>query len=179
MVASGAMDARQPNAEGSARRPMATPSQLHADLAELAFMLGDWSGTGEGIWPPGERFDYAEDVTFEFVGDPFLLYAQRSWSLDDGSPIHFERGFLRPAGPGIVELLLAHPIGITEVAVGTVDEGLIELSSSAVSLAPTASPVTELRRRIQGRDDELSFELQMAMEGVELQWHVGSKLTRA
>jgi hypothetical protein len=173
------MEARQPNAEGSARRPMATPSCFHEDLAELAFLLGDWSGTGEGVWPPGERFDYAEDVTFEFVGDPFLLYAQRSWSLDDGSPIHFERGFLRPAGPGIVELVLAHPIGITEVAVGTVDDGLIELSSTAVSLAPTASPVTELRRRIQGRGDELSFELQMAMEGAELQWHVGSKLTRA
>jgi hypothetical protein len=173
------MEARQPNADGSARRPMATPSQLHADLAELAFLLGDWSGTGEGIWPPGERIDYAEDVTFAFVGDPRQLYAQRSWSLDDGSPIHFERGFLRPAGLGIVELLLAHPIGITEVAVGTVDGDLIELSSSAVSLAPTASPVTELRRRIQCRGDDLSFELQMAMEGVELQWHVGSKLTRA
>jgi THAP4-like, heme-binding beta-barrel domain len=90
---------------------MATPYQLHEDRAELAFLLGDWSGVGEGVWPPGERFDYAEDVTFEFVGDPFLLYAQRSWSLDDGSPIHFERGFLRPAGPGIVELLLAHRSG--------------------------------------------------------------------
>jgi hypothetical protein len=173
------MEVRQPNAKVSARRPMATPSQLHADLAELAFLLGDWSGTGEGVWPPGERFDYAEDVTFEFVGDPFLLYAQRSWSLDDGSPIHFERGFLRPAGPGIVELLLAHPIGITEVAVGTVDEGLIELSSTRRLARADGQPVTELRRRIQGRDDELSFELQMATEGVELQWHVGSKLTRA
>lgn len=158
---------------------MTTPARLHEDLAELAFLLGEWSGTGEGVWPPGEPFDYAEDVTFEFVGDPVLLYAQRSWSLDDGSPIHFERGFLRPAGPGVVELLLAHPIGITEVAVGTVDDGVIELSSTAVSLAPTASPVTELRRRIQGRGDELSFELRMAMEGVELQWHAGSKLTRA
>jgi THAP4-like, heme-binding beta-barrel domain len=158
---------------------MAVPSHLHEDLAELSFLLGDWSGTGEGVWPPGERFDYAEDVTFEFVGDPFLLYAQRSWSLDDGSPIHFERGFLRPAGPGNVELLLAHPIGITEVAVGTVDDGVIELSSTAVSLAPTASPVTELRRRIRGRGDELSFDLQMAMEGVELRWHVGSTLARA
>jgi len=132
-----------------------------------------------GVWPPGESFEYAEDVTFEFVGDPFLSYAQRSWSLDDGSPIHLERGFLRPAGPGVVELLLAHPIGITEVAVGTVDNGVIELSSTAVSLAPTASPVTELRRRIRGRGDELSFELRMAMEGVELQWDAGSKLTRA
>ena len=56
---------------------------------------------------------------------------------------------------------------------------MIELSSTAVSLAPTASPVTELRRGIKGRGDELSFELQMAMEGVDLRWHVGSTLTRA
>ena len=158
---------------------MATPSALHEDLAELACLLGTWSGTGEGVWPPGEPFDYAEDVTFEFVGDPFLLYSQRSWSLDDGSPIHLERGFLRPSGPGIVELVLAHPIGVTEVAVGTVGDGVVELSSIAVSLTPTASPVTELRRRIEARGDELSFELHMAMEGVELRWHVGSKLTRA
>ena len=75
--------------------------------------------------------------------------------------------------------VLAHPIGVTEVAVGTVEAGVIQLRSIAVSLTPTASPVTELRRRIQGRGDELSFELQMAMEGAELQWHVGSKLTRA
>ncbi len=157
---------------------MATPSELHPDLAELAFLLGDWCGTGEGVWPPGEVFDYAEDVTFEYVGDPFLLYAERSWSLDDGSPIHFENGFLRPAGAGVVELVLAHPIGITEVAVGTVRDGVLELASTAVGLTPSASPVTELRRRIEGRGDELTFALQMAMEGVELQWHVGSTLTR-
>ena len=158
---------------------MATPTALHEDLGELAFLLGTWSGTGEGVWPPGEPFDYREDVTFEHVGDPFLLYSQRSWSLDDGSPIHFERGFLRASGPGAVELVLAHPIGVTEVAVGTVEAGLIELTSTAVSLTPTASPVTELRRRIEARGDELSFELHMAMEGVELLSHVLSRLARA
>jgi len=105
---------------------MATPSDLHEDLEGLAFLLGTWSGTGEGVWPPGEPFDFGEDVTFEYVGDPFLLYSQRSWSLDDGSPIHFERGFLRPSGPGVVELVLAHPIGVTEVAVGTVEAGVIK-----------------------------------------------------
>jgi hypothetical protein len=99
VVPSGSMEARRAEAEESARPPMATPARLHEDPAELAFLVGEWSGTGEGVWPPGEPFDYAEDVTFEFVGDPFLSYAQRSWSLDDGSPIHLERGFLRPAGP--------------------------------------------------------------------------------
>ena len=75
--------------------------------------------------------------------------------------------------------MLAHPIGITEVAVGTVYDGVLELTSTAVGLTPTASQVTELRRRIEGRGDELSFELQMAMESIELRWHVGSTLTRA
>ncbi len=158
---------------------MAEPSALHDDLAELAFLLGTWSGSGEGIWPPGEPFDYAEDLTFEHVGDPFLLYSQRSWSLDDGAPIHFERGFLRPSGPGVVELVLAHPIGIAEVAVGTVDDGVLELASTAVSLAPTATPVTQLRRRIEVRGDELSYELHMATEDVELLSHVRSRLSRA
>jgi nitrobindin-like protein len=157
---------------------MATPSGLHEDLAELAFLLGDWSGTGEGVWAPGEPFDYAEDVSFEHVGDAFLVYSQWSWSLDDGSPIHFERGFLRPAG-GVVELVLAHPIGITEVAVGSVQGDVIELSSTAIGLAPTASPVTELRRRIEVRADSLSYELHMAMEGIELVSHVRSRLERA
>ena len=137
-----------------------------------------WSGSGEGVWPPGGPFDYAEDVSFEHVGDPFLLYSQRSWSLDDGAPIHFERGFLRPSGRGVVELVLAHPIGITEVAVGTVDGGVLELASTAVSITPTATPVTQLRRRIEVRGDELSYELHMATEDVELMSHVRSRLWR-
>ena len=157
---------------------MATPSALHEDLADLAFLLGTWSGTGEGSGRPASR-SIRRGRHVEHVGDPFLLYSQRSWSLDEGSPIHFERGFLRPSGPGVVELVLAHPIGVTEVAVGTVEAGVIELRSIAVSLTPTASPVTELRRRIEARGDGLSFELHMAMEGVELLSHVRSRLACA
>jgi THAP4-like, heme-binding beta-barrel domain len=71
------------------------------------------------------------------------------------------------------------PIGVTEVAVGTVEAGVIELRSIAVSLTPTASPVTELRRRIDGGGDVLSFELHVAMEGVELLSHVRSRLACA
>jgi hypothetical protein len=158
---------------------MAPPGILHEDLAELAFLLGTWRGRGEGVWPPGDPFTYGEDLSFEDVGDTFLVYAQRSWSLEDGSPIHLERGFLRPAGSDRVELMLAHPIGITEVAVGTVGAGVLEVASTAVSLAPTASRVTQLRRRIEVRGGRLSYELHMAMEGVELLSHVRSHLERA
>ena len=151
---------------------------LHPDAQPLAFLLGHWRGDGEGEWPRGEPFRYEEEMTFEHVGEPFLLYSQRSWSPDDSSPIHFERGFLRPGGPGRVELVLAHPLGIAEVAEGTIEGQLIEVATSAVSLSTTASPVTELRRRIEVRGDALSYELHMAMRDIALTSHVWARLTR-
>lgn len=165
---------RQPNMSA----PLAPPGALHEDLGELAFLLGTWSGSGEGVWPGSEPFEHVEDLTIEDVGDTWLVYTERSWSPQDGSPIHFERGFLRRPEPGRVELMLAHPIGITEVATGMVGNGVVELASTAVSLAPTASPVTELRRRIEVRGDLLTSELEMAMEGIERRWHVRSRLER-
>ena len=151
---------------------------LHPDAQALAFLLGTWRGEGEGEWPRGEPFRYGEEMTFEHVGEPFLMYSQRSWSPDDEGPIHFERGFLRPGVPGRVELVLAHPIGMTEVAEGTIEGQLIEVVSSAVSLTSTASPVTELRRRIEVRGDVLSYELHMAMTDIALISHVWARLTR-
>ena len=151
---------------------------MHPDVEGLAFLLGTWRGEGEGEWPRGEPFRYAEEMTFEHVGDPFLLYSQRSWSPDDDGPIHFERGFLRPGAPGRVELVLAHPLGIAEVAEGTIEGQLIEVASSTVSLTKTASPVTELRRRIELRGDVLSYELHMAMRDIALTSHVWARLTR-
>ena len=74
--------------------------------------------------------------------------------------------------------MLAHAIGNTEVAVGRVEDFAVELASTSVSLTPTASPVIELRRRIEGEDGLLSYELHMAMEGIDLLAHVRSRLER-
>jgi hypothetical protein len=151
---------------------------LHADLHELQFLVGSWRGIGEGEWPRGEPFSYGEEVSFEHVGEPFLLYSQRSWSLDDEEPIHFERGFVRPAGHGRVELVLAHPLGLAEVAEGTIRDGVIEVSTTAIARTGTAKAVTELTRRIQGAGDELRYELHMAMRDIALTSHVRSRLAR-
>lgn len=147
-------------------------------LLELSFLLGTWRGEGEGTWPSTEPFTYGEELTFEHVGDAFLLYAQRSWSIEDESPIHFERGFLRPAGAGRLELLLAHPIGVTEVAEGSVRDGVVEVASVAIGLTGSATAVTGLTRRIEVRDDQLRYELHMATRDVPLVSHVRSVLSR-
>lgn len=157
---------------------MAAPA-LHPDLEPIAFLLGTWAGEGEGDWPSSGPFRYGEEMSFEQVGEPFLLYAQRSWTAGDGEPLHFERGFLRPAGPGRVELVLAHPLGIVEVAEGSVSATAIDVASTTVATTTTGSPVTELRRRFELDGDVLRYELEMAMRDVPLTRHLKGELKRA
>jgi THAP4-like, heme-binding beta-barrel domain len=151
---------------------------LHEDVRPLAFLLGRWAGSGEGVWPPGEAFRYREEMTFEHEGDAFLLYAQRSWSAGGDEPLHFERGFFRPGGEGRVEVTLAHPLGIVEVAEGAVSPGLVEVTSTAVALTSTGSPVTGLRRRIEVTDDVLRYELWMALRDGAPTRHLVGELER-
>ena len=169
----------EPATRSDALAAPAKHAGIHSDLGEVAFLLGTWRGEGDGEWPGTEPFRYGEEVVFEDVGDDYLVYTHRSWSLDDGSPVHLERGFLRTAGPGRVELVLAHPLGITEVAEGTVQGPIVEVTSTAVGLTATAGPVTELRRRIEVHDDAMLNETHMAMRDVPLMSHVRARLVRA
>ena len=152
--------------------------ELPPSLEPLAFLIGSWRGEGEGEYPGGDPFRYTEELSFEHVGDPFLLVTQSSWT-PDGAPLHFERGTLRPVGDGQVDLTLAHPIGVAEVAEGTVDGTNVTLRSTAVVRTATGSPVTEIERRYRMDGHRLSYELDMAMEGVARTFHVRATLARA
>jgi THAP4-like, heme-binding beta-barrel domain len=154
------------------------PSPVRSELEPLAFLLGAWRGEGEGSYPGVEPFRYQEELSFEDVGDAFLLVTESSWT-PDGEPLHFERGTLRPLGDGSVDLTLAHPIGVVEVAEGTVEGTTITLRATGILRTPTGSPVTEIERRYRRDDDRLSYELEMALEGVARTFHVRATLDRA
>jgi len=105
---------------------------VHPDLTALSFLLGTWRGSGRGEYPTIEPFPYDEEVVVGHVGEPFLLYRQASWSGVDREPLHLECGFLRPgSNHREVELCLAHPIGLTEIAHGNVDGSTLELSTAS------------------------------------------------
>jgi nitrobindin-like protein len=150
---------------------------LHPGLEPIAFLLGTWRGEGEGEYPGVAPFRYREDLSFDHVGDVFLLVTESSWTLD-GAPLHFERGTLRPVGDGKVDLTLAHPIGVAEVAEGTVEGTTVSLRSTAVARTETGSPVTEIERRYRLEGERLSYELDMATEGVARTFHVRATLGR-
>ena len=153
------------------------PTGLHPALEPMSFLLGAWHGEGEGIYPGIEPFRYREELSFDHVGDAFLLVTESSWT-PDGAPLHFERGTLRPVGDGAVDLTLAHPIGVAEVAEGTLDGTTLTFRSTGIVRTATGLPVTEIERRYQLVDGALAYELDMATEGVARTFHVRATLTR-
>lgn len=155
-------------------------ASLHDDVAPLAFLLGSWRGEGTGGYPKIDPFRYREEIVFEDVGDAFLLYRQESWSPTE-EPVHFERGFLRPgARPDRLELCLAHPIGVTEVAHGTLRGTAFDLTATAAGIlrAETGLEVEGLRRRYRVEGDDLTYQLDMATAGTPMTLHLEATLRR-
>jgi THAP4-like, heme-binding beta-barrel domain len=152
---------------------------LPDEAAFLAGFLGAWQGKGRGGYPTMDDFDYGESMVFDHVGDAFLLYTQRSWLISDGSPLHFERGFLRPgASEGSVELTLAHPLGLTEVSEGTFVDGEMSLGSRDVGRTGTGMGVVALRRHYRLEGDRLSYELDMQTDDTAMTGHLAAALHR-
>ena len=155
---------------------------LHPSVAALAPLLGVWAGQGSGEYPTIESFGYSEEVTFGHLGKPFLSYVQRTRASDDGRPLHGEVGYLRVPSPDRVELVLAHPTGVTEIEEGTltVRGTTIEMDLVATTIGRTASAkeVTALGRSIRVDGDELTYTVYMGAVGQPLQQHLTATLHR-
>lgn len=155
---------------------------LHPDLEALAPLLGTWAGHGAGEYPTIQPFEYVEEVVFSHVGKPFLVYAQKTKAVADGVPLHAETGYLRMPEPGRLELVLAHPSGVTEIEVGSyqVRDGVIdiELATTSVGLTPSAKEVSALERSLRIDGDELSYSVRMGAVGQPLQHHLAAVLRR-
>jgi THAP4-like, heme-binding beta-barrel domain len=149
---------------------------LHPDIAPLGFLLGSWMGEGKGFYSTIEAFEYGEEIRVWHVGKPVLAYTQRTWSLDDGRPLHSESGFWRMAGAGRVELIVAHPNGHAEVAEGTLEGTSISTTSKSMAATATAKQVDAIERDLTVAGEALTYELRMAAMGKGLEGHLQAEL---
>ncbi len=157
-------------------------AELHPSVAGLAPLLGVWAGQGSGVYPTIEPFDYFEEVTFGHVGKPFLSYAQKTRAVSDGRPLHAETGYLRVPAADRIELILAHPTGVTEIAEGTLSVGdatiEVELVATTIGRSASAKEVTALGRSIRVDGGELTYTVHMGAVGQPLQQHLTATLRR-
>lgn len=155
-----------------------TRPPVHPDLAPLAFLLGAWAGEGVGDYPTIERFLYREEMSFTHAGKPFFAYAQQTWSLGNGAPMHSETGYWRPQQGGGVEIVLAHPFGVVEIAEGTLDGRRVSLSSTTMAATSSADEVAQVTRTIEVEGDLLRYSVDMAAAEQPLQRHLEAELNR-
>jgi hypothetical protein len=145
------------------------PHAPHPALGALARLVGVWSGAGEGHYPTIAPFTYREEVTFGHDGRPVLRYSQRTWRTDSDTPMHVEAGYLRAPVDGTVELVIAQPTGMAEVAllhVGEVESRLVLDGARSQPLrTPSAKEVLDVRRRFELEGDELRYDLWMSFAG--------------
>jgi THAP4-like, heme-binding beta-barrel domain len=152
---------------------------LHPDVAPLAWLLGTWRGEGAGSYPTIEPFRYGEELRFWHVGKPFLAFAQRTWAVDDGRPLHAESGYWRPQADGRVELVLAEPSGLASIYEGRMLADGVELATLTIVRARTAKEVTRVERRYRRREpDLLAFRMAMAAVGQPMTHHLAAELRR-
>ncbi|XP_062093049.1 peroxynitrite isomerase Rv2717c [Humulus lupulus] len=150
---------------------------IHPAIAPLSFLLGKWRGQGEGGFPTINSFSYGEELHFSHSGKPVIAYAQKTWKLSSGEPMHAESGYWRPKPDGTIEVVIAQSTGLVEVQKGTydADEKVIKLQSELVG---NASKVKEIARVFELKDEGLSYVVQMATNLTKLEPHLNALLKK-
>ncbi len=139
---------------------------------------GAWRGDGQGEYPTIEGFSYTEELFIEVVPARSLAHwRSRTRDAGTGDPRHAESGFLRST-PGGIELVVAHSFGIVEVAAGTFDGVVLNLTSEGLGRTATAKQVDRVERRYELVDDTIVYATSMAATGVALTHHLQATLRR-
>jgi hypothetical protein len=154
----------------------------HPDLAPLRFLLGRWEGAGVGGYETIESFQFGQEIVFSHNGKPYLIYTSRSWALDaegmPSRPLAMETGFWRPQPGNKVEVMLAHPTGITEIYLGEVSGTKVELATDVVARTASAKEVRAGHRLYGIAGGDLAWAYDMAAVGKAMQPHLSAQLKR-
>lgn len=159
-----------------------------ATMAKLAPLLGIWRGAGHAKFPTIAACDYTEETAFQSNGsDPLIHFEQRTWvkssDSQNGQPLHWESGFIRPLADGSLEMSNAQNGGRVEVLKGQIEEaaslqGQVSLTLNSVFFGNDPRLI-QTRRRYTQQGNALSYTVEMATAKTpQLQTHLVAVLTK-
>ncbi|MEY2634457.1 MAG: hypothetical protein RIS75_397 [Actinomycetota bacterium] len=172
------------------------PTQLagvHRDIAHMSWLVGTWTGFGEGQYPTTEAFRYEEVVQFATDGRPFLEYRSMTWIVDEDNkrikPAHTESGYWRPAPDNGIEALIAHPLGYSELWLGQVEVtelvnaritgARLTMHADAIIASPTAKSLQSGTRMYGLVNGELLMTYDMGAVDQPHTNHLAIRMARA
>jgi len=157
-------------------------------IARLSPLVGTWKGEGSGRFPTIASFNYFEECVFSSNDyEPLIHFEQKTWvkSTDptNGTPLHWESGFVRAIEDGRVEISNAQNGGRVEVLRGAIDEtayleGIVLLKLESVLLGNDPRLI-QTTRRYQLQNDILTYSIEMATTRTpKREQHLEAKLKR-
>jgi hypothetical protein len=149
-----------------------------AAMSTLTALVGTWRGTGVVELPSMEPIDFEEEIRFARRSPDSLDYWQRAVAARDKSMLHSESGIWRTTAAGALEVTVALP-GATEVSEGTIGNGSIRLSSTAVGVAATGAMLRSTVRRYDIAGDVISYEISIATASFSTTGHIRAYLRRS
>lgn len=186
-------DHRVACAEGAKAVTFTLPTDLAPEVYPLAWLVGEWSGTGFIEYPDIPKVEFRSDVSFTHDGGPYLVYAATMTVVgDDGEdgPIWAsERGYWRvppqtPEGLALrenqfpVEVLLADASGSIAMLIGAVGNGRVDLASDVMARSASAPRVDGATRLYGHVGGELMFAYDIAAFGNELRSYASGRMHR-
>ncbi|MGH7610953.1 MAG: FABP family protein [Candidatus Dormibacteria bacterium] len=158
---------------------MATPAGPDLLVEPLRPLLGDWEGTGQGLWAAEPPFRYRERLSLAQVPKRALVrWSQVTRTEPQGELSHSEEGFLRVLPEGRLELVLAIPAGYVEIHTGTWEGGKLELGLRALAATPSSKALSAVHRQLWLEAGQLHHVVRIAVDSATPVPHVEAVLQR-
>ncbi len=172
----------------------AFPDGLAPEVYPLAWLVGEWTGSGVVEYPGIERLEVSQRIVFDHDGGPYLRYvsvitlpgadgdAAVTWGSETGFwrvPSESPEGVELAEGQFPVEALIADAAGVLSLYIGEVGKGRIDLATDLMARTASGAEMTAATRMYGLVEGDLLWAWDLAAFGHELASYASARLARA
>ncbi len=169
------------------------PDGLAPEVYPLAWLVGEWGGSGVIEYPGIPRFDVDQRIVFDHDGGPYLRYTSvvsaRSAEGAEATVWASETGFWRvpsqaredeelPEGQHPVEALIADASGVLSLYVGVIGNARIDLATDVMAHTASGASMASATRMYGLVEGDLLWAWDLAAFGHELSSYASARLSR-